>query len=36
MREWIKSNIGIELTDDKEILADEDMKKQNGNICTEN
>lgn len=28
MREWVKSNIGIELTDDKEILADEDMKKQ--------
>ena len=27
-REWLKANVGIELTDDKEILADEETQKQ--------
>tara|TARA_R110002012_G_scaffold99897_1_gene238018 strand:+ start:756 stop:2129 length:1374 start_codon:yes stop_codon:yes gene_type:complete len=28
MREWIRTNIGIELTDDKEIQAEDKLKKQ--------
>jgi len=28
LREWVRSNIGIELTDDKEILAQEEAQKQ--------